>query len=40
MVEEVKPTSFEHIRAQFTERWGRAPTWIVRCPGRVNLIGF
>ncbi|MGA2067300.1 MAG: galactokinase [Thermoguttaceae bacterium] len=30
-----KPTLVRH----FTERFGRAPQWVVRAPGRVNLIG-
>ena len=29
----------ERVIAAFTRRLGRAPTWIVRAPGRVNLIG-
>ena len=29
----------ERVRAGFAERFGGAPEWVVRAPGRVNLIG-
>ncbi len=29
----------EHIARLFAERFGQSPRWIVRAPGRVNLIG-
>ena len=28
-----------YIAAQFQRRFNRQPTWVVRAPGRVNLIG-
>jgi len=33
------PIGPQEIRQQFTDRFHRAPQWIVRAPGRVNLIG-
>ncbi len=33
------PLAEEHLVAAFTERFGQPPTWVVRAPGRVNLIG-
>ena len=33
------PLDQSHIVARFTEHFGEAPRWVVRAPGRVNLIG-
>ena len=33
------PIDKDDIAAQFTKRFGQSPRWIVRAPGRVNLIG-
>ena len=33
------PIDKQHIAADFTNRFGEAPRWVVRAPGRVNLIG-
>ena len=33
------PLGKEEISARFAERFGQPPSWIVRAPGRVNLIG-
>lgn len=33
------PLTREDIVAQFSARFGQSPEWIVRAPGRVNLIG-
>ena len=33
------PIDQQHIAADFTNRFGEAPRWVVRAPGRVNLIG-
>ncbi|MBN2023955.1 MAG: galactokinase [Pirellulales bacterium] len=29
----------DHVAALFAQRFGEAPRWVVRAPGRVNLIG-
>jgi galactokinase len=29
----------EQVERAFIKRFGEAPTWIIRAPGRVNLIG-
>ena len=33
------PIDKQHVAADFTNRFGEAPRWVVRAPGRVNLIG-
>ena len=33
------PIEKADIVAQFTKRFGRPPRWVIRAPGRVNLIG-
>ena len=33
------PLGKQDIAQHFTQRFGQAPRWIVRAPGRVNLIG-
>ena len=33
------PLGKQEIAAHFTQRFGQPPRWIVRAPGRVNLIG-
>ena len=33
------PVEKDHASAAFADRFGRTPRWIVRAPGRVNLIG-
>jgi galactokinase len=33
------PLDQSHVVAKFTERFGETPRWVVRAPGRVNLIG-
>ncbi|MBV8974820.1 MAG: galactokinase, partial [Sinobacteraceae bacterium] len=32
-------TELEVLRTAFERHWGRPPAWIVRAPGRVNVIG-
>lgn len=29
----------KQLSSEFEKRFGAKPKWIVRCPGRVNLIG-
>ena len=33
------PLGKQDIAQHFTQRFGQVPRWIVRAPGRVNLIG-
>jgi len=33
------PIEKQHVAAHFVNRFGQSPRWIVRAPGRVNLIG-
>ena len=33
------PIDKHHVADQFARRFGEAPRWVVRAPGRVNLIG-
>jgi galactokinase len=33
------PLNKSHVAAHFVNRFGQSPRWIVRAPGRVNLIG-
>ena len=33
------PIDKQHVTLHFTNRFGEAPRWVVRAPGRVNLIG-
>jgi galactokinase len=37
--ENLMPVEKDQVSAAFAERFGRSPRWIVRAPGRVNLIG-
>ncbi|MBV9723653.1 MAG: galactokinase, partial [Gammaproteobacteria bacterium] len=32
-------TELEGLRTAFERHWGQPPAWIVRAPGRVNVIG-
>lgn len=38
MIDEIA-TLGEHVTAAFSDRFGESPRWLIRAPGRVNLIG-